>query len=160
MVPDTANMFYSILSSGLQMSMHSNQKKDNQPLGTKNMRRMHARMLATSSCMRYMHCTVPRESSTVRATPYPAGACGSRKREQPCKENVKAHKAITIRYPGGGAGMHGSRPLIFASQWCGSKPSRELQRGISTHEPRPVDHRMVLCSDQPHAHGLVGDIRD
>jgi hypothetical protein len=56
--------------------------------------------------------------------------------------------------------MHGSRPFIFARQWCGSRLSRELQRGISAHEPRPVDHRMVLCSDQHHAHGLVDDIHD
>ena len=47
-----------------------------------------------------------------------------RKREQPCKENVKAC------YSGGGAGMHGSRPLIFTRQRCGSRPSRELQRVI------------------------------
>jgi hypothetical protein len=77
-----------------------------------------------------------------------------RKREQPCKENVKAC------YPGGGAGMHGSRPLIFTRQRCCSRPSRELQHVILAHEPRSVNHRMVLSSDQQHAHGLVGNIRD
>jgi hypothetical protein len=30
----------------------------------------------------------------VRATPYPARACGSRKLKPPCKENVKGHKPI------------------------------------------------------------------
>ena len=53
--------------------------------------------------------------------------------------------------------MHGSRPFI--SQGNGVAPSF-IVNDISAHEPRLVDYQMVLCSDQQHAHGLVGDIRD